>query len=157
MNADARLAAHYRSLVLAHGAAPAGAQMSAAGQQFRFDKLLEVCALDGLSVLDLGCGPGALYPVLRARWPGAIYTGVDVVPEMVAAAREAHPGVPFRIGDLRARPLAETFDVVVASALFNNQRADSHAFLRQMLAAAWAHCRRALAFNFISNRVTRRD
>jgi SAM-dependent methyltransferase len=154
---QARVSAHYRALVRAHGASPEGAQMSAEGQRFRFAKLLEVCDLNDLSVLDLGCGPGALIPELRARYPRARYTGLDVVSEMVAAARACHPDAAFLVHDLGAAPLPGDHDVVLASALFNNARPDAGAFLRRTIAAAWRHARRALAFNFISTRVTRRD
>lgn len=51
----------------------------------------------GASVLDLGCGAGALAAELVAR--GARVVGVDVSPEMVARAQaRVEPGVPW-LGD----------------------------------------------------------
>ncbi len=41
------------------------------------------------SVVDLGCGSGALFPALRARFPEAELAGVDSSPEMLAQARGA--------------------------------------------------------------------
>jgi SAM-dependent methyltransferase len=49
-------------------------------------------------LLDLGCGPGHLTGFLHSR--GRDVTGVDLVPEFVAHARAAHPGVPFEQGSL---------------------------------------------------------
>jgi trans-aconitate methyltransferase len=40
-------------------------------------------------VLDLGCGPGHLTGYLRSRCPDV--TGIDLVPEFIAHARQAHP------------------------------------------------------------------
>jgi len=49
-------------------------------------------------VLDLGCGPGHWTAYLHAL--GADVTGVDVVPEFIAHAREAHRGPKFRLGSM---------------------------------------------------------
>lgn len=49
-------------------------------------------------VLDLGCGPGHLTGHLHSL--GADVVGVDLVPEFIDHAREAHPGVPFRLGSM---------------------------------------------------------
>ncbi|MBK7722127.1 MAG: DUF480 domain-containing protein [Austwickia sp.] len=60
----------------------------------------------GRPMADVGCGTGRFTAALAAA--GAHVTGVDVVAEMVAAARSVHPGVPFQRADLRAlmRPVA---------------------------------------------------
>ncbi|MFI5842998.1 class I SAM-dependent methyltransferase [Catenuloplanes sp. NPDC051500] len=49
-------------------------------------------------VLDLGCGPGHWTAYLHAH--GADVTGVDLVPEFVAYARESFPGPEFRLGSM---------------------------------------------------------
>jgi SAM-dependent methyltransferase len=148
---------HYRALVRLHGAAPAAAQMSEPGQRFRFEKLLSICDLDGLTVLDLGCGPGAFFPQLHQRFPHARYTGIDILPEMVDVARTAHPQASFLCRDVLADGLPERYDVVLLSTVFNNARPDAGDFLQRMVGAAWAGCGRAVGFNFISTRVGHRD
>ena len=64
------------------------------------DVRLVVAHLGGLPgpVLDLGCGPGHLSGVLQAS--GSDVTGIDLVPEFIAHARRAHPGVRFELGSL---------------------------------------------------------
>ncbi|NHC15727.1 class I SAM-dependent methyltransferase [Motilibacter deserti] len=49
-------------------------------------------------VLDLGCGPGHLSGYLRRA--GVDVTGIDLVPEFLAHARQAHPSVRFELGSL---------------------------------------------------------
>lgn len=49
-------------------------------------------------VLDLGCGPGQWTSYLHSL--GADVTGVEMVPEFVAHARENHPEVEFRQGSM---------------------------------------------------------
>jgi ubiquinone/menaquinone biosynthesis C-methylase UbiE len=71
----------------------------------------------GLRVLDVGCGDAALVVVLARR--GALVTGVDVDPNMLAAGRTraAASGVAPHLmqGDIRALPFAnDGFDVVLA-------------------------------------------
>ena len=49
-------------------------------------------------VLDLGCGPGHWTAYLQSC--GADVTGVDMVPEFIAHAREAHRDSEFRLGSM---------------------------------------------------------
>ena len=67
-------------------------------------------------VVDLGCGPGNLTVLLAERWPDAEVRGVDNSPEMVAKAREVHPGIDFEVGDLRDWTPETPVDVLVSNA-----------------------------------------
>jgi trans-aconitate 2-methyltransferase len=78
------------------------------------DLLARVPLERAASVVDLGCGAGALFPALRARFPGARLTGVDLSPEMLAAA--ADPAVELVAADAATwRPDAPV-DLIVANA-----------------------------------------
>ena len=73
--------------------------------------------VDGLSVLDVGCGDGAL-AVAMARGR-ALVTALDADPQMLAAARERADGVsvPLQLVEGRAEALPfgdAAFDLVVA-------------------------------------------
>jgi SAM-dependent methyltransferase len=50
------------------------------------------------SVLDAGSGDGDLLEAL----PQSVRLGIDYLPEVVAAARARHPGIPFEVGDVTA-------------------------------------------------------
>jgi SAM-dependent methyltransferase len=70
-----------------------------------------------LRILDVGCGDAALAVVLAQK--GAIVTGVDADPRMLAAGRAraeaSRPDVRLVEGDIRALPFADDhFDVVLA-------------------------------------------
>jgi ubiquinone/menaquinone biosynthesis C-methylase UbiE len=82
----------------------------------------------GLDLLDVGCGPGTLTVDLAARVAPGRVVGVDVEPEVVAAAadraREAgRPGIEFVAGDFRDAGLpAAGFDVVHAHQVLQHLR-----------------------------------
>jgi SAM-dependent methyltransferase len=69
-------------------------------------------------ILDAGCGPGRVGAALFAR--GHNVVGVDVDPELIAAAREDHPGPAWLMADLASLDLAsmgepEPFDAIVVA------------------------------------------
>jgi SAM-dependent methyltransferase len=66
----------------------------------------------GVRVLDVACGPGHLAGAAALR--GAVATGTDFSPTMIAEARRHHPGLAFREGDAEALPFGDrSFDAVV--------------------------------------------
>jgi SAM-dependent methyltransferase len=66
----------------------------------------------GGTVLDFGCGYGALVECLPDR---SAYVGYDISDEMVSAARARYPGVRFTSSEADLEPV----DYVVASGIFN--------------------------------------
>lgn len=73
-----------------------------------------VAARAGARVLDVATGPG--YVAARAAALGAIVTGVDRSPQMLATARAQFPQLHFVEGDAEALSFPDdTFDVAVAS------------------------------------------
>jgi SAM-dependent methyltransferase len=84
----------------------------------------------GDSVLDVGCGPGALTAQLLSI--GAEVTGIDPSPPFVDAIRERFPGVDVRLGTAEELPYgAATFDAALAQ-LVVHFMADAVGSIRQM-------------------------
>ncbi|HOP11182.1 MAG TPA: methyltransferase domain-containing protein [Oscillospiraceae bacterium] len=68
-------------------------------------------------VLDVGCGPGNSTAVLAKRFPGASVTGIDNSPNMIEAAKKAHPDLNFVLADVNADLSAlGKFDLVFSNA-----------------------------------------
>jgi len=66
----------------------------------------------GVEVLDVGTGPGSIAAAASMR--GARATGIDYADEMIATARERHPGVSFETADATDLPFPDSsFDAVV--------------------------------------------
>ena len=73
----------------------------------------------GQSVLDVGCGTGAITRgIVDIVGASGRVVGVDTNPELIETARRAHgavPGLAFEVQDAYALPYREHFDVVSAS------------------------------------------
>jgi trans-aconitate 2-methyltransferase len=77
-----------------------------------------VDAGDPRRIVDLGCGPGHLTPILRARWPDAAIEGVDSSPDMIAkaVADNTDPDVSYVEADLRDWASERPVGLVVSNA-----------------------------------------
>lgn len=127
---------------------------SVADQQMRFEVLCRGLDLRGKRVLDIGCGLGDFVPWAEAKYgPDFEYTGMDISPELVKAARE-------RFGNERRRFIADTlapdsnigeFDVAVLSGTLTFKTADNMATMRSVLTSAWQRCQGAVCCNFMTS------
>lgn len=92
-----------------------------------FEDLAKLITIrDGLSVIDLGCGPGELTAKLAAMLPNSQVVGLDSSAEMLEkAAAYAGPNLRFEQGDLGA--VSGQWDLVFSHATI--QWVDDHARL----------------------------
>ena len=81
------------------------------------DVLELIDAAPGALAVDLGCGNGGLTGQLVER--GYKVIGVDASPEMLALAREKHPGVRFVEADARNFQLEQKADVIFSNAVLH--------------------------------------
>ncbi|MEK7208387.1 MAG: class I SAM-dependent methyltransferase [Patescibacteria group bacterium] len=82
-------------------------------------------------ILDIGCGPGVLFPVLRRY--GDVY-GIDISSEAVSYARKQGIAEEVLLGSGSALPYAaDTFDAIVCSdLLYHSQVPSDTAVMREM-------------------------
>ena len=108
-------------------------------------ELIEKHAPDARTLLELGCGTGALLQLLPYE-----STGVDLSEEMLRIARAKLPRARFVQGDMTSLALGETFDVVVCVAdAINHLR--PFAQWEKVFARAWEHLSRGGIFVFDMN------
>ena len=69
------------------------------------------------SLLDAGCGPAPMLCLLSEKYPDKHYTGLDLTPAMIEAAKSYQlPNTELIVGDCENLPFeANTFDVVICS------------------------------------------
>src|ERR687897_673944 len=80
-----------------HGASPRGSDWnSETSQNIRFDQLLKVVESQTFSLLESGCGYGALADYLETKGFIAEYYGYDILESAIETARHAHRDKPRR-------------------------------------------------------------
>lgn len=111
------VARYYAGRLEEHGPTHWGVDWnSTESQDLRFDRLLEVVdASRPYSLLDYGCGYGALAEHLADTGHDVTYVGYDVADEMVQAARELYPDARFTSDESQLGQV----DYCVASGVFN--------------------------------------
>ncbi len=134
-----------------HGDSPQGLLWhSEAAQQQRLDVIARLIDYSGLSVLDLGCGTGALYRTLTSKFHNIRYTGIELVPEIASAASSRHPEAEFIAGTIDGLDPTRSFDVVAESGVFNTADYTWEA-MEWTVRAMWRRCKRATIFNLMSS------
>ena len=83
----------------------------------------------GMTVLDLGCGPGSS----ASLFENADYTGIDINRKYIKAARRRYPRMTFKVGDA-ARGWEGHFDIILINSLLHHL--DDRSVLRVLVGAA---------------------
>ncbi len=115
-----RVADYYSEKVREHGDTPRGVDWnSAESQKMRFDQLLGIVPSGATeySVLDYGCGYGAIIDALTERGRPFRYVGYDVSEEMILRAKRLHAEDPCEFTSNEDE--LEPSDYVVASGVLN--------------------------------------
>jgi SAM-dependent methyltransferase len=151
---QAAVAGYYSRALAEHGPTHRGVDWSSrASQELRFATLLDGVDWSGApSLLDVGCGCGALAVYLDRLGVSCDYTGYDIAPQMVRTARRVVGERPGRRFTSEVATL-EPADLVVASGIFNVRldvpADDWQRYVEETIADLGALSRRRLAFNLL--------
>ena len=110
---------YYTDKILEHGISPKGVDWNSEESQYlRFEQLTTLLKdKSDFSILDYGCGYGALLDFLKVRFDDFEYLGYDISNEMLNRAKEKNP--PAARIDW-AYSLGEKYcDFAIASGIFN--------------------------------------
>lgn len=138
-----------------HGATAKGVDYN--GEQARDIRFAELVKIINparqFSIIDYGCGFGAMFDYLYARGWKFDYYGVDLIEKMVLAGRETHkdfPNAHFTI-DEKELPVAE---YLVAAGIFNIKMDAEYAewenFTCETLQRMNAFCAKGFSFNMLT-------
>ncbi len=150
------IAEYYSCKFSEYGEQPRGVDWNGeTSQLLRFEQLARILdKAEDFSVNDLGCGYGALYEYLRARYGNFRYSGCDVCEAMIAAATRRHGAcgnAQFRVA---AAP-PERADYGVASGIFNvrldRSDAEWHAYILRTLDILDGASELGFAFNCLTS------
>ncbi len=123
---------------------------SEAVQMTRFRVMTDVMVSELHSLLDVGCGFGDFYLWLQQQGIETAFTGVDVSPDMIFAARSRFPAARWLEGELLTLSLPETgFDVVTLSGALNEPIEQADAYAQAVIARMWSLARQQVIFNLL--------
>lgn len=130
-------------------------------QRLRFKVLKEILIYGkksaGISLLDEGCGLGDLYGLLKAD--GSLnksrisYTGYDISPKMIAAARKKYPEGKFEVKDILEDRYTPKYDYIFCCGVFNIRTTDKDDhldYVKEMLHRMYDLSSCGVAVNFLS-------
>ena len=118
-NITGKVKSYYQNKLNEFGSTALGVDWSSESSQHqRFERLLKYMPLkENDSILDFGCGYGALLDYLKSRNIFPNYTGLDLVSEMLEVAASRNPEVATNF--ISELPPNRTWDYVTMSGVFN--------------------------------------
>ena len=158
MNVDEtrqKLNQYFSEKLDAFGATPKGVDYNGPeSQELRFDQLVKVIdSSRRFSVIDYGCGYGAMFDFMHNKGWEFDYYGVDLIEKMVLAGREAHKDFPNAHFTMNEREVPKA-DYLLAGAIFNNKlevsTEDWQDFACETLKRMDALCSKGFAFNMLT-------
>jgi SAM-dependent methyltransferase len=119
VNITSQVKSYYQNKINEFGSTALGVDWSSENSQYqRFERLLKYMSLkENDSILDFGCGYGALLDYLKSRNIFPNYTGLDLVSEMLEVAAIRNPEVANNF--ISELPPNRTWDYVTMSGVFN--------------------------------------
>lgn len=124
-------------------------------QRVRFKAAFEGLRKDEyLSILDVGCGFGDLLAYLRSESWAGVYSGIDLVPELLLEARRRYfslENVNFEYADITTRSCSGKVDAAIAIGIFNHKLHQNQLdFVTATLNAMWCASTRVVVCDFLS-------
>lgn len=109
---------YYSKKIKQHGATPQGVDWnSKESQEIRFAQLCKLIGTDNwFTILDYGCGYGAMFPFLLERFKNFAYTGYDLSLEMIQTAQSLYGDSALWVQNIDQN---NQYDYVIASGIFN--------------------------------------
>ena len=147
------LKSYYQSLYKEYGDSHKSVQhVSKESQNVRFAIFLDMISSSS-RVIDLGCGLGDMLLYLRKNGFTGEYLGYDFVPEFidVASAKfSSDAKAQFEVFDIYKDEIAQGYDHVLISGVFNNKMTDNIGFLTLTLQKSIRQCEKSVVFNALS-------
>ena len=104
-------------------------------------------ARKGKTVLDVGCGFGDIIPFIQKKAGKFDYTGVDIVPEFIEAARKKYPKQKFVLRDYYGEPMKDSFDIILSSGTLNANIKNAIDYRERAIKTMFNHAKEVFAFN----------
>ncbi len=119
----------------------------------KFEVLSKVIDLNGLSLLDIGCGFADYSTYLETRFKDITYEGYDISEKMIESARLLKPKTILSVKNIidDDSNVRETHDIVTANGIFYLLGADAQSLMVKLVKAMYKRAKIAIAFNSLSS------
>ncbi len=147
---------YYTQKIKEHGAGPRGVDWnSTESQELRFQQLSKVIETNAdFSLLDYGCGYGAMLEYIANRNSEFRYKGFDISDEMIAQAVDNNKARKEAVWATKLLE-GEMFDYTIASGVFNVRLeagdADWIKYITDNLQTMNSHSRKGFSFNMLTS------
>ncbi len=163
---NSQVAWHYQKNIAKWGISQEALGWTRGRHRNRFNALTRGISFEGKSILDVGCGFGSLLDHLHEiKEVNYQYTGIDIVPEFIHAARDRwgdSRDVQFKC--LNFNDLAgsvQKFDWVICNGTFSLENGlmsqSVPEYLNSVFSASFALAKCGVAISFVTDRVEWRD
>jgi len=154
-NALEKYKAYFTQKIETYGAVPEGVDYNGfEAQEIRFEQLTKVIdPSTAFSIIDYGCGYGAMFNfLLKKNWQFTYY-GFDMIEKMAAAGKEANKGFTNAHFFHSENDLVVA-DYLTAGSIFNNKFEANHDEWQDMILATLQRmnglCRKGFSFNMLT-------
>lgn len=116
---------------------------------------MQIGPMDGVTLLDVGCGLANFYETLNRHAHSVSYIGYDIVEPFVTANRERFPEATFRSIDISRDEIPDRFDYGVMCQVFNNRYkdADNDDVLKAAVTKTFSASTRGVSVDMLSSYV----
>lgn len=120
-------------------------------QYMRFEMLISNIDIQNKKILDVGCGLGNLLEYLLDRGIDVMYTGVDLLEDMIKSAKSKNlPGEFYCMDIFKQHPFDEkSFDIVYTSGIFNLNMGNNLEFLERAFGRFVELSKELVVFNLL--------
>lgn len=154
---------HYKQKFNEFGARPEGVDWGIKYEDFilRFQKMINLIKYDDNAIqrptlLDVGCGYGAMVDFISQIGIDVNYSGLDVVEEMIHYARKKYPTKTFLNGNFLQIDNVQ-YDYIICNGILTQKLTSSisemDVFAKQIIHKMYNICNRGIAFNIMSDKV----
>ncbi len=123
----------------------------------RYSVMLDVLRnpLDGMSLLDFGCGASHLYPILKKTFPSITYAGLDASQIFCDFSQKKYPENTYYCLDvIQQADQLPGFDFIVMNGVFTEKKGlnfdEMFDYFKQLLRIVFSKARVGIAFNVMS-------
>ena len=119
-------------------------------QKMRFMVLSEIAPLEGMRILDVGCGKGDLFGFFKECGIPVEYIGVDLTLELVKLARSLYPDAQILSRDFLQDEYYPEIDYALASGVANVLTLNNQEYMEAIIKKMFSLARMGAAVNMIS-------